>query len=125
MKAKEIFETTAALMFASSQGDKEEAALLFIPVLNIFLQENLEANNTLRCARDKELLSKAPYIKNMEEDVDFEDEMTRQILPFGCAAYLLAEDEEGISADYKNKYEYERTKVLCAVYEMTEDVWNA
>lgn len=125
MKASEIFEFFVALTFSNTQADKDDYAQFFLPTLNMLLRDNFEINNTLRLARGKEAFKNTPFIKDISEEVEYEEEFTRLILPFGCAGYIYADDDPNMAADYKNKYEYERTRVLFAGYEVTEDMWNA
>lgn len=125
MKAQDIFELVAMLTFSTTQADKDDYAQFFLPALNMLLRDNFEINNALRLARGKEALISTPLINDISEEVEYEEEFTRLILPFGCAGYIYADDDPNMAADYKNKYEYERTRVLFAGYEVTEDMWNA
>ena len=67
------------------------------------------------------MLTEPPLIQGMTEEVGYEWEFERQILPMGCAGYIYMEDDSGIATTYKNKYEVERGKVLHAQYADSHD----
>jgi hypothetical protein len=58
----------------------------------------------------------------MEEELEYEDEFTRQILPYGIAGYIYTDDDKSMGSEYKNKYEYEKNKILAVKYEDVTDV---
>ena len=49
--------------------------------------------------------------------------MTRQILIYGVAGYIYSDDDKGMGTEYKNKYEFERQRVLASMYEDVTDVY--
>ena len=115
MSAQEIFNTAVTLMFGE-EADRPDYQPFWLDILNYMLAENFEINNALRAVRGKEVLQEPPRITDMAEEVGYEWELERQILPMGCAGYIYMEDESGIATTYKNKYEVERSRILYARY---------
>ena len=56
-----------------------------------------------------------PKITEMSDNLPCEDAIL-SFLPYGCAGYIYTDDDKNIGADYKNKYETERNKVIRADY---------
>lgn len=123
MKVSAIFDAAVTLMFGVDV-DKQDYQPFYINILNVLIAENYYINNALRKSRGKSEMTSIPYITDMEDDLDFEDEFTRQILPYGVAGYIYTDDDKGLGSEYKNKYEYERNKVFFATYEEINDVYK-
>ncbi len=121
MKAKDIFYTAVTLMFGE-EADRVDYKPFYINILNILIAENYYANQSLRRMRGKEEMTSIPYITDMEEELEYEDEFTRQILPYGVAGYIYTDDDKSMGSEYKNKYEYEKNKILAVKYEDVTDV---
>ena len=120
MKAQDIFNTAVTLMFGE-EVDRPDYQPFWFDTLNYMLAENFQTNNALREARGKPLLTEPPLIQGLTEEVGYEWEFERQILPMGCAGYIYMEDDSGIATTYKNKCEVERGKVLHAQYADSHD----
>ncbi|MEG0630819.1 MAG: hypothetical protein RR459_07860 [Christensenellaceae bacterium] len=116
MTAKQIFDTMLALMFGveDDAGDYEP---FFLPTLNYIIAENYARNNAIRILRGKQPHPKMPLIEKLTDEIDFEDEFTRQIIPMGCAGYIFMSDDKPIATAYKDKYEFERNQVFFAKYD--------
>lgn len=119
MTARQIFETAVTLMFGE-KADEQDYEPFWLNTLNWILAENFKTNNALRMLRGKEPLAEVPLILDMDADVEFEDEFTRYIFPMGCAGYIYTDDDKGVGANYKDKYEFERNQILAADYEDVE-----
>ncbi len=104
MTAREIYSTVLTLMFME-EADAEEYQKNFLAQLNMKLEECFEANNSIRLAKGKPMLSEPPMIVKLEEEVPYEFELTRSVLPLGIAGDLYVDDDEtGISNDYRERY---------------------
>lgn len=123
MTAQKIFDTAVTLMFGE-EIDKADYEPFFINTLNALLGENFFNNNALREMAGKEPLTEIPVITDMTDEVDYEPIFTHTILPYGVAGYIYTDDDRGVGTEYKNKYEYERTRVLTSVYEDIKDVYK-
>lgn len=115
MTVQEIFNTAVTLMFGE-EVDRPDYQPFWMDIFNYMLAENFELNNALRTVRGKPPLEIPPEVTEMTDEVGYEWELERQILPMGCAGYLFMEDESGIATTYKNKYEVERSKILHTQY---------
>ena len=99
MTANEIYRSDLALMFMDD-GDAEEYQKNFLVQLNMKLEECFEANNSVRLARGKQALLEPPLILQLEDEVPYEFELIRSVIPLGIAGDLYADDDEtGISND--------------------------
>lgn len=123
MKAQDIFNTAVTLMFGE-EADRADYQPFYINILNILVAETYYANQTLRRMRGKAEMTSIPYISNMSDDLEYEDEFTRQILPYGIAGYIYTDDDKSLGSEYKNKYEYEKNKILATTYEDVTDVYQ-
>lgn len=124
MQVSKIFDSAVTLMFGVD-ADKADYQPYYINILNVLIAENFYHNQALRRMRGKTELEQIPYIADMTDDLDYEDEFTRQILPYGIAGYIYTDDDKGLGAEYKNKYEYERSKMIgTAHYEDVTDVYK-
>lgn len=119
MQAQDIFNTAVTLMFGE-EVDRPDYQPFWFDTLNYMLAENFNTNNALRKARGKVPLDEPPLVVSMTDDVEYEWEFTRQILPMGCAGYIFMEDDTGIATAYKNKYEAERANILHVGFDIVE-----
>lgn len=120
--AQYIFDAAVTLMFGE-EADKPDYQPFYINTLNRLLAENFDNNNALRIMAGKEELTEIPMIVNMTDVVNYEPRMTRQILIYGVAGYIYSDDDKGMGAEYKNKYEFERQRVLATMYEDVTDAY--
>ncbi len=104
MTASEIYRSVLALMFMDD-NDAEEYEKNFLVQLNMKLEECFEANNSIRLAKGKTALEEPPMIGVLTEEVPYEFELTRSVIPLGIAGDLYVDDDEtGISNDYRERY---------------------
>ena len=120
--AQYIFDSAVTLMFVE-EADKPDYTPFYINTLNRLLAENFDNNNALRLMAGKDELTEIPLITDFNEVVDYEPRMTRQILIYGVAGYIYSDDDKGMGTEYKNKYEFERQRVLASMYEDVTDVY--
>ncbi len=122
MTARGIFDGAMVLMFGDA-ADAAEYEQMALPTLNRLLAENFAVNNALRRMRGKQPMQEIPLLTKPEEAVDYEPEFVRNILQFGMAGYLFADDDtKNIATGYKEKYEFERGNVHCVEYGVMDDV---
>lgn len=104
MTANEIFDSVIALMF-SEEVDKTDYQTNFIAHLNMKLAETFYPNNSIRKAKGKEPLEEPPIITSLDDEVEYENEITRSLLPLGISGDLYVEDDDtGITNDYRERY---------------------
>lgn len=120
--AQYIFDSAVTLMFGE-EADKPDYQPFYINTLNRLLAENFDNNNALRLIAGKDELTEIPLITDISEIVNYEPRMTRQILIYGVAGYIYSDDDKGMGTEYKNKYEFERQRVLASMYEDVDDAY--
>lgn len=123
MTANNILQTTLTLMFGTA-ADSAEYEPYFLNILNIILSECYAINNALRVCKGQEAMTQMPLIEDLGEAVPFEDELVRIAVPYGCAGYIYTDDDKSVASDYKNKYEYEKSRAFSAAYEEIDDVYK-
>ena len=123
MTANDIFNSAMTLMFGESR-DVMDYQPFFLPTLNILLAENFEINNGIRISLGKEPLVQFPKIENMSDEIPYEEIFSRVILPYGCAGNIYTDDDRGLGSEYKNKYEYERNRIITGYYTEAQDVYQ-
>lgn len=122
MKADDILTSAMALMFEERQRNPDYVK--YAPqYINMLLPETLGVNNQLRKIKGKEPMEAPPIISTLEDDVDYEDELTRTALPWGLAAWLLMGDEEGRYPDYMTMYVQKVNEATRVVPELVKDVY--
>ncbi len=107
----------------SPEGEQRYSEL-FIPTLNMCLQDTFIYNNAIRTNNGAEPLEEVPKIASLEDDVPYEERLLGSVLPYGVAGAMLFEDNPGLAAVYRNRYEYERTQPTFAQFEAVEDVYG-
>lgn len=122
MTANDIYQSALTLMFGSG-SDADDYRPYFLPTLNILLAENFELNNGIRISKGMQPLERIPNLQSMDDDVEYEDIFCAVVLPYGCAGSMYLEDDRGIGSEYKNKYEYERNRLITGYWRSVQDVY--
>lgn len=105
MTADQVFDSVIALMFAEAV-DKSDYQAGFLAQLNMKLEELFALNNGLREKKGMQPLKEPPWIAELSDEIPYEFEVTRSLLPLGIAGDLFVEDDEtGISNDYRQRYQ--------------------
>lgn len=115
MTANDILSTSLSLMGedVSTAGAWQAQ---FTGVLNLLMAELIDAENSVRLASGQEELAEIPAVYSLTDTVPYCEAICRRVLPFGAAGTLLCEDNPALSAQYKNKYEYEKANAYRAAY---------
>lgn len=90
--ASEIFAWALALLGETPQKSRGYEQLA-VPVLNQLLMRCFQTENALRRARGQVSLKRPAAVQSLEEPVDYDIRLCREILPQGLAAYLILEDD--------------------------------
>lgn len=118
-----LFNRTLALMFEDASSKEDYPG--FMDILNIFLAELFLQNEGLRALRGLKKMDRPPVIGKLTEVVPYEHELTGNILPYGLAGRLIGEENPSLGANYTNKYEYERDRMITrATIEPIVDVYG-
>lgn len=122
MTGNDILDNALALMFEERQRSPDYVS--YAPrILNMLLPETFGVNNQLRRLAGKEPLAAPPVISTLEEEVAYEDDLARSVLPWGLAAWLLMGDEEGRYPDYLSMYIQQANRATQLIPEQVEDVY--
>lgn len=103
MKVKEIYENALALSI--SRIDEEDSLDFYaVKLFNILLSETNIYNNQLRLKKGKKPFENALVIENLDEEIDYENELYAA-MSYGFAAKLMAAQEDSnLATLYNNQY---------------------
>lgn len=103
MKVKDIYENALALNI-SYMDEEDNLEFFAIKLFNIILSEVLVYNNQLREKKGLSLMSEAPIVESIYDEMPYERELYAP-LSYGLASKLLAAQEEMTLASlYSNQY---------------------
>ena len=107
MTADGLFSLAIGLA-GGGEEDREDYEEQFLPVLNVLLAETFDVNNSLRASKGKEELAEIPEVTALTDEMSYEPEILRKVLPYGIAGTLYQEDSASLAMQYLNKYEVAR-----------------
>lgn len=104
MTGQDIYVLASSFLYErdNEDYDSKEFAVGFI---NILLQESLFYENSIREWMQRDLLNAAPKIESLNEEIDYDDQITRIAMPYGLASWFFQEAMDNFQAEnYRNKY---------------------
>lgn len=119
---QELYDLAKATMFEKPTSKDYDNYI--IPWLNVLLQENFNLNNHLRLKHDEDELDECPWMENMTDEVPYEVEMCREILPYGLAANFFIDDDLSKYDILHRYYENMQSKYSWGVEEKIEDTYG-
>lgn len=119
---QELYDLAKATMFEKPTSKDYDNYI--IPWLNVLLQENFTLNNHLRLKHDEDELEECPWMENMTDEVPYEVEMCREILPYGLAANFFIDDDLSKYDILHRYYENMQSKYSWGVEETIEDTYG-
>lgn len=103
MTGNDIYNTALALLGEPSGSQSDYDTEVVIRLLNTALVLAYRYNNQLREFRGKVPMEAIPTIVSLADDIDFEPEFVRNVLPYRLASDLAFADEETQKAEYYNQ----------------------
>jgi hypothetical protein len=119
---QELYDLAKATMFEKPTSKDYDNYI--IPWLNVLLQENFNLNNHLRLKHDEDELEECPWMENMTDEVPYEVEMCREILPYGLAANFFIDDDLSKYDILHRYYENMQSKYSWGVEVKVEDTYG-
>lgn len=119
---QELYDLAKATMFEKPTSKDYDNYI--IPWLNVLLQENFNLNNHLRLKHDEDELEDCPWMESMNDEVPYEVEMCREILPYGLAANFFIDDDLSKYDILHRYYENMQSKYSWGVEEKIEDTYG-
>lgn len=123
MKLNDLYSRTKAVMFEKSTSTTYDGNI--IEAANLIIAETFTENNMCRIFYGKKPLTDIPLMTSLESDVPYEEELLREVLPYGIAALLLIDDDLSKHALYANKYDNARVLHQKIVDEGDYDALNS
>ena len=119
----DIYELASALIFEAS-GEDTDSQTFSIPFLNIFLQECLPTENSIREFNGDDLLTEAPWVESLDDEVAYNGSLTRVALPYALAWRFFVEAMDTYQADIcRAKYDEARNNAGKCIVEDIEDYY--
>ena len=107
------------------EGEDASFKKNFCSILSALLAESLPYENSHRIASGKEKLAFAPIVSEMEQDVDFCEEITAVALPYGVASYFSQDDGEGYNSQmYRERFINALCEAAKCNFTQIEDVYG-
>ena len=104
MTVNELYSLAKTLMFEKPSSTIYDNYV--IGNVNRLIAELYSENNLCRMFYNKKPLESVPYVETLDDELAFEDEYQRDVMPKGLCAYFLIDDDlqkYGIySTDYNN-----------------------
>jgi hypothetical protein len=104
MTANDVY--TIALSFLSENTmETNDVQQFTLGWLNLLLQESLPYENAYRQVNKMQPLNKAPQLAAFNEEIPYNDNITRIALPYGLASYYFIDDDNDYRAqDFRGRY---------------------
>ena len=93
MTGAKIFEKAVSYL-EQSYSDSTDSADFSVHYLNLLAQEALPYENQVRAILGKPVLSAAPDISSLEDELEYCDDICRVAFPYGLASFLYSNDDE-------------------------------
>lgn len=104
MNALELFNYTVGI--AGVEANNAQNFLpTYLPQLNIVLAETFNLENNNRLYKGLSVLDAIPFMTALTDTIPYQDNIVRNVLPFGVLTYLqLADDEVLKTGFYQSRY---------------------
>lgn len=104
MTVQDIYIIAAALVGDRENDDPDERDFA-IPYMNVLMQEALATENTMRVRDGQEILTAAPTVTSITDEVAYHDNLCRVAFPYGLAwLYHQEAGNLGLAAQYRNMF---------------------
>ena len=123
MTGNDVLSAALALIAEDQDnaGDYRETALI---LLNLMMPELHELNNNMRIAGGLSEREEILSLGDMTGDIDLDERIVREILPFGLAAKLVLDDDLTKASYFNNEFiEKKSTLARTSVVSIT-DAWG-
>ena len=105
MTVRDIIRTAFAGEYEQVEGDPEANQFL-IDVLNLLLVDCYQAEQNSREANGQELLTAIPTVTTLDDEIPYNDMLTRYALPYGVESKHAEQNLDQYRADqYRLMYE--------------------
>ena len=124
MTANDVYRTAVSFLF---EKPREDAGFYdnFLSLLNLCLQEALPYQNSRLRHRGEEPLEAAPVISEMEEEIEYDDEIVRCALPFGVVSYYYQDEVDNFKAqDFRGRFIVALSDAAQCVDGVVEDIYG-
>lgn len=104
MTAQDIYSLALSFLSETTQ-ETNDVQQFTLGWLNLLLQESLPYENAYRQVHRQEILKQAPQLTTFNDEVPYNDNITRIALPYGLASYYFIDDDNDYRAqDFRGRY---------------------
>lgn len=123
MTLNDIYKKTKAIM--SEKPTSTTYDNVVIDQMNVILTELFDANNMCRVFYGKEPLTEVPLLTSLSDEVPYETEYCREVIPYGLASMLEIDDDLSKHSLFEVKYNNACVKHLKIVAEEDYDAFSS
>lgn len=124
MTANQLYRTTLAIM-SENESNASSYTEFVIPNINVLLSELYDTENSLRASNSEVLLTEIPEITQLTDELPYNEQLCRTVMPYGLAVYLsLGDDEYSKAGFYDSRYQTSKLKYSRANYAAIEDHYS-
>lgn len=91
MKVSDMYALTKQVMFEKPSSTIYDNYLF--GNLNLVISELFNENNNARMFKGKKPLKEVPVVANLDDEIVYEEEYQREVMPVGLASYFLIDDD--------------------------------
>lgn len=109
MTCLEIYKIALGYIFEKST---KEYQTYYIPFLNLISAECFSLNNFIRESKGLEELTEIPQYTQDSDEIVYEEELIKEVLPLGLASHIAKEDEQSLYNVYIQMYENAKSRLV-------------
>lgn len=91
MTVQELYDKAKSRMYEKPSSTIYDDYV--IENVNRVLDDLFRQNNALRMYNDTAPLTSVPYVSQLTDEIQYEDEYAYEVMPLGLAAYFLIDDD--------------------------------
>ena len=91
MTVQELYDIAKNIMYEKPSSTIYDDYV--IHNVNRVLADLFRQNNALRMYNDQEPLASVPFVSQLTDEIQYEDEYAYEVMPLGLAAYFLIDDD--------------------------------
>ncbi len=102
-----IYESALALL-GEMPGQGDEFHPNVIALINTLIADCFDVNNTLRVYRGEKALEEIPFNESLDDRLEYEEQLCRDMLPYGLAALMILEDDANRAGFFDFRYQQKK-----------------
>ena len=122
MTVQELYDIAKNIMYEKPSSTIYDDYV--IHNVNRVLSDLFRQNNALRMYNDMEPLASVPFVSQLTDEIQYEDEYAYEVMPLGLAAYFLIDDDLAKYDIYYTDYQNAQVMRMRIVPQEKIDKWG-